>query len=67
VLLDNVVFFAAITEMQSLLIATGITVQQKLFLDVTSCCKQCLFFVITRKFSNEMRFLVEPLCCNQYT
>ena len=38
----------------------------KLFFNVTSYCKHAYFVGTTRKFSDEMRFLVQSLCCNQY-
>jgi len=66
VLFVSVVFFATITKMQSSLIITGLTVQQSWFSIILLVTNTACFVVTTKKVSNEMRFLVEPLCCKQY-
>ena len=53
--------------MQSLQIITGITVQQSCFSMLLSVVISAYFVVTHRKFSYEMRFLMELLCNDHCT
>jgi len=52
VLFDRVVLFAAIIEKQSLLIITGLTVQQSCFWMLLPVAKNVYFVMTARKFIN---------------
>jgi len=58
-----VLFLETITGMLSWYISSGLAVEQSCFSMILAVANHADFAVATRKFSNEMKSVVETLCC----